>query len=79
MPIKRPLATRLRAKVFRTPEEVIATGEAVDMRRPGGAVHLVPRAGDSRLVRLQPHPGCIVGDAAELAELSWPEVWRPTL
>jgi len=72
-------ATRLRAELFRTLDEVIATGEVIEVRRPSGTVRLVPCASDSRLARLRPHPGCIVGDAADLAELSWPDVWRPTL
>lgn len=72
-------ATRLRAELFRTLDEVIATGEAVEVRRPGGTVRLVPATGDNRLTRLRPHPDCVVGDAADLAELTWPDVWQPTL
>jgi len=65
MPTKRLPATRLRAELFRTLDEVIATGEAVEVRRSAGTVRLVPSTG--------------VRDAADLAGLTWPEVWPPTL
>jgi len=79
MPTKRLPATRLRAELFRTLDEVIATGEAVEVRRSAGTVRLVPSTGDSRLTRLRPQADRVVGDAADLAGLTWPEVWRPTL
>ena len=75
----RVTATNLRAELFRTLDRVIATGEPVEVERPGGWVRLVAAAPAGRLSRLRAHPGCIVGDAAELASLSWPDVWQPTL
>ncbi len=52
------------AELFRTLDEVIATGEAVEVRRPGGTVRLVPSTGDSRLTRPRPHADRVVGNAA---------------
>lgn len=72
-------ATSLRAELFKTLDHVIATGEAVEVKRPGGRVRLVAAAAGNRLARLRLHPGCIVGDPDELASLSWPDVWQPTL
>ena len=72
-------ATSLRAELFKTLDQVIATGEAVEVKRLGGRVRLVAAVGGSRLTRLRPHPGVIVGDPGELATLSWPDVWQPTL
>lgn len=72
-------ATHLRAELFKTLDQVISTGEPVEVERPGGRVRLVPAAPSGRLARLRPHPGCIVGEADELASLSWPDVWQPTL
>jgi hypothetical protein len=72
-------ATHLRAELFKTLDQVISTGEPVEVDRPGGRVRLVSAAPFGRLARLRPHPGCVVGDAGVLASLSWPDVWRPTL
>lgn len=72
-------ATHLRAELFKTLDQVIATGEPFEVERPGGRVRLVPAAPSGRLARLRPHPGRVDGDAAELASLSWPDLWQPTL
>lgn len=71
-------ATNLRADLFSTLDQVLASGDPVDIPRPGGVVRIV-RAATSRLANLQPHPGIVNGDPAELAELSWEDTWRPTL
>lgn len=70
-------ATHLRAELFKTLDRVVATGEVVEVSRPGGTVRIVAATSGSRLARLVPHPGTIVGDAAELASLSWESEWRP--
>ncbi len=70
-------ATHLRAELFKTLDRVVATGEAVEIARPGGSVRIVPAASGSRLAGIVPHPGTIIGDAAELASLSWENEWQP--
>ncbi len=72
-------ATRLRSELFATLDQVVATGEAVEIRRPGGSVRIVRENFSSRLAALKPHPGVINGDAEELANLSWEQDWKPTL
>jgi hypothetical protein len=71
-------ATQLRANLFRTLDQVAATGEAISIERPAGTLRIVP-AHTSRLGALKPHPGIITGDAADLAELSWEGSWQPTI
>lgn len=72
-------ATHLRTKLFKTLDQVIATGEAVEIRRPGGWVRLQASTSGNRLARLRPHPGTVVGDAHNLADQSWADTWHPTL
>ncbi len=72
-------ATSLRAELFKTLDHVIATGEPVEIQRPGGRVRLVAARTGNRLARLRPHQGCIVGDPDQLAAFSWPDVWQPNL
>jgi hypothetical protein len=72
-------ATRLRRELFSTLDQVVATGEAVEVRRPGGSVRIVRENSSSRLAALRHHPGIINGNAEELANLSWEQDWKPTL
>ena len=72
-------ATHLRAKLFKTLDQVIVTGESVEIQRPGGCVRLVAAESSGRLARLRPHPGTIIGNPDDLADLSWEDVWRPNL
>ena len=72
-------ATRLRAELFSTLDHVVATGEAVEIQRPGGSVCIVRTTSTRRLSALKPHPGVITGNADDLANLSWEQTWKPTL
>jgi len=70
-------ATHLRASLFRTLDQVLTSGEPVEVARPGGTLRIVPAERGGRLARLSGHPGTIVGDPTELAELSWEGAWQP--
>ena len=72
-------ATHLRTELFKTLDQVIETGEPVEIQRPGGRVRLVAAVPGGRLARLRPHSGTIVGNPEALASLSWPDTWQPTL
>jgi hypothetical protein len=72
-------ATRLRAELFSTLDHVVATGEAVEIQRPSGSVRIVRNTSTQRLAALKPHPGVVIGDTDDLANLSWEQTWKPTL
>ena len=72
-------ATGLRSKLTSTLDHVIATGEVVEIERPGGLVRIVRETPARRLATLKPHPGVINGNADELAQLSWEQDWKPLL
>lgn len=72
-------ATRLRAELFSTLDQVVATGEPVEIQRPSGSVRIVRAASTQRLAGLKPHPGVINGNADDLVSLSWEQAWKPTL
>lgn len=72
-------ATRLRAELFSTLDHVLATGETVEIQRPGGLVRIVRDESTQRLASLKPHPGTINGNAEDLAGLSWEQAWKPSL
>ena len=72
-------ATRLRAELFSTLDHVLATGVAVEIKRPNGSVRIIRDASTQRLAALKPHPNTINGNADDLADLSWEHAWEPTL
>lgn len=72
-------ATRLRAELFSTLDNVLATGEAVEVKRPNGSVRIVRNQSTTRLAALKSHPGTINGNADDLASLSWEQEWKPSL
>lgn len=72
-------ATRLRAELFRTLDQVLATGDPVEIQRPRGSVRIVRDTSTQRLAGLTPHPGTINGNADDLAQLSWEQDWNPML
>lgn len=72
-------ATSLRRNLSSTLDHVVATGEPVEIERPGGAVRIVRETSARRLAALKPHPGVVNGNAAELVLVSWEQDWKPTL
>lgn len=72
-------ATHLRADLFKTLDRVAATGEPVEIVRPGGTVRIVAADSGKRLARLTPHPGTIIGSVDALADLNWADTWQPQL
>lgn len=70
-------ATDLRRGLFKTLDQVIATGEPVEVQRAAGRVRLVSANTTRRLDRLRPHPGTIVGEAEELVGVTWAAAWQP--
>ena len=73
-------ATALRANLYRVLDQVLETGEPVEVERKGRRVRLIPveapPAADL-LARLQPHPGYIVGDPDDIVHLDWSDTWKP--
>ncbi len=75
----RMTASRLRAELFSTLDQVLASGDPVEIQRPGGVVCIVRSASIRRLAGLTPHPGTVSGNADDLIDVSWEQAWHPTL
>jgi antitoxin (DNA-binding transcriptional repressor) of toxin-antitoxin stability system len=73
----RVTATRLRGELYRILDQILETGEPVEIDRKGKVLRIVPAAERSRLDRLEPHAGYIVGDPDELVHLDWSSEWKP--
>lgn len=72
-------ATRLRANLYRVLDEVIETGQAVEVERHGRIVRIEAVALDDVLERLEPHPDYIAGDPDSLVDVNWSGEWNPHL
>ena len=71
--------TQLRRNLYRILDRVLQTGTPVEIDRDGKLLKIVPVERQSRLERLTPHPGTIVGDPEELVEIDWTREWKPSI
>ncbi|MGI9016453.1 MAG: type II toxin-antitoxin system Phd/YefM family antitoxin [Euzebya sp.] len=70
-------ASKLRQDIYRLLDQVLETGEPLEIERKGRRLRLVPDERPSRIAALDPHHGTIVGDPDELIHRDWSPEWRP--
>jgi hypothetical protein len=70
-------ASKLRANVYRLLDEVLETGQPLEIERNGKTLVIAPRERRSRLDRLPRREGYIVGDPDELIHIDWSSEWNP--
>jgi antitoxin (DNA-binding transcriptional repressor) of toxin-antitoxin stability system len=69
-------ASKLRENVYRILDEVLESGQPIDIERRGRTVRLVPVEPPSKLARLK-RRRYIKGDPEALVHLDWSREWRP--
>lgn len=72
-------ASKLRENVYRILDQVLETGEPVEIIRGGRMLKIVP-VGEPRqrkLERLAKRPDVLLTDPEELVHLDWSKEWRP--
>lgn len=69
--------SELRANIYRLLDEILETGTPLEIERKGRRLRIVPDEPVSKLSRLVPHPGYIVGDPDDLVEIDWSVYWNP--
>lgn len=81
--MKKITATRLRSELYRVLDEVLATGESVEVVRESGSVILKPATSEKRTrgKRRQPkgNPNLVVGNPDDLVHFDWSSYWKPRL
>lgn len=81
--MKKITATKLRAELYRVLDEVLATGESVEVVRESGSVILKPAVSEKRARgrRRKPssNPNLVVGDPDDLVHFDWSSHWKPRL
>lgn len=71
--------TALRANLYRLLDQVLETGIPIEVERNGARLRIAPVESASRLDRLRPHPGAIIGDEEDLVHMDWSGEWHPDL
>ena len=69
--------SRLRADLYRVIDQVLETGEPVEIERNGRRLRIVPVEVAGRLAALRPHPEYLSGDPESLVHLDWSDEWKP--
>ncbi|MGH3927591.1 MAG: hypothetical protein ACRDTT_32815 [Pseudonocardiaceae bacterium] len=70
-------ASELRTNIYRLLDEVLETGVPLEIERKGRTLRIIADEPASKLARLVPHPGYIVGDPDDLVNTDWSGHWDP--
>jgi Antitoxin Phd_YefM, type II toxin-antitoxin system len=70
-------ASKLRANVYRLLDEVLETGQPLEIERNGKTLVVAPKEEQSIWERLPRREGYIVGDPDELIHIDWSSEWNP--
>ncbi len=77
----RMTATELRANLYKALDQMLATGEPIEITRKGRTLKLTLEPVEQKgsiLDRLVPHD-CIVGDPDDFVHIDWSHEWKPYL
>lgn len=70
-------ASKLRANIYRMLDEVLETGQPLEIERNGKTLVIAPKEERSIWDRLPRREGFIVGDPDELIHIDWSSEWNP--
>lgn len=70
-------ASKLRSNVYRLLDEVLETGQPLEIERNGRTLVIAPKEPLSIWDRLPRREGYIVGDPDELIQIDWSSEWDP--
>jgi hypothetical protein len=70
-------ASQLRANIYRLLDEVLDSGQPLEIDRKGRTLVVSPKQEVPRTQRLTRHEGYIAGDPDDLVSIDWSGEWRP--
>ena len=70
-------ASQLRQDVYRLLDQGLSTGQPLEIERNGHLLRITPASVGSRLDRVVPLQGLILGDPDDLVSWDWSHAWRP--
>jgi len=68
--------TRLREDLYRLVDEVLETGQPLEITRKGRKLLIVPETPDSKLGKLRKRE-TVKGDPETIIHLDWSKEWKP--
>jgi antitoxin (DNA-binding transcriptional repressor) of toxin-antitoxin stability system len=71
-------ASTLRENIYRLLDQVLETGQPLEIERKGKLLRVVPVSEPSKLSRLVKHD-CLRGDPEAIVHLDWSTEWRHDL
>jgi antitoxin (DNA-binding transcriptional repressor) of toxin-antitoxin stability system len=75
---KQVTASKLRENVYKLLDEVLETGEPLEVVRKGRKLRIVAEKRGSKLSRLKKRD-FIIGDPDDLVHIDWAKEWKPYL
>ena len=69
-------STKLRDNIYQILDEVLKTGQPIEVRRKGRFLRIVPEPPTSRMAKLRRRP-TISGNAEDLVHMDWSGEWKP--
>ena len=67
--------TKLRANLYTIIDQIIATGNPVEIKRHGHVLKIIAEHPKSKLDNLTKHPGTIIGAPEDLVHMDWYHEW----
>jgi len=68
----------LRRDLYRLLDQVLESGQALEVECKGELLQIVPKKRPSKMSRLVRHP-CLTGDPESIVHLDWSQEWRHDL
>ena len=75
MPIS---ASTLRGNIYKLLDQVLDSGQALDIERKGKLLQIIPREKQAKMKNLVKHK-CLVGDPESIVHLDWSQEWHNDL
>ena len=69
-------ASKLRENVYRVLDQILETGEPVEIERNGRRLRITADDPPSRFDRLVPRPEVAIGDTEDFVHLDWSSEWK---
>jgi len=70
--------SELRGNIYRLLDQVLETGQPLEIERKGKIIKIVPADKSTKLDRLVKHD-CLKGDMEDIVHLDWSEEWHGNL
>lgn len=71
-------ASNLRGNIYRLLDQVLETGQPIEIERKGKLLKIIPEERPSKMSRLSKH-SCMQGDPESIVHMDWSDEWRHDL